>query len=151
MKPRLLNTLAIVLLCSGTALAVQSGDKVFLRMRGDLASEYAKAMSGQASHIVQVEVGAIVAQSLPDGRLRIEHSSPSLQREGEARLVTLSATVMPSMITSEITAEGTTVYAAPGSKVSTVTTKPTETLRVTLSNLKGVKLRTWKLASEIGE
>jgi hypothetical protein len=63
-------------------------------MRGDLAKKYAKAVLGpKPNDGLRIEVAATVAQRLPDGRLRIEHSSPRMQKEGAPTLVTLTATI----------------------------------------------------------
>ncbi len=157
------RTLAIVvalaLLGNGSSLAQQHtsakvGEPLVIRMTGDLAVEYAKRIESIDKAKVQpgleVSATARIAAVLKDGRYRVEHTS-HIVRDGEPdRLVTLSATVDSTKLTTDVTPKGTEVYASPGAR-STRTTEKTQTLRLTLSELQSLKLRTWTLAEEIGE
>lgn len=133
---------------------VQVGDHLAITLTGDLAKEYAQRTGllpdGEASDGIQIETTATIAQELDDGRIRIEHTS-HVNRNGEqARLVTLTATVDPAKITSAVTPKGTRIFASPGSK-PILTSEEMRTLRLQLSDLKGLHLRTWTLSDEIGE
>jgi hypothetical protein len=153
--------LALGLLFNCAALAqlrettIMEGDQIAVNMTGDLAREYAKAtgIKRDMKRIdgLTIETMATVEQRLANGRIRIEHSSQVNQDGKAARLVTLTAIVSRSKVTNEVTPKGTKVYASPGSKDGKVTTEQTEMLRTSLSDLKGLKLRTWTLASEIGQ
>jgi hypothetical protein len=65
-------------------------------------------------------------------------------------LVTLSATVDPSAITSRVTPKGSLVSSHPGAP-AVASTAETKSPLLKLSDLKNVKLRTWTLTDEIGE
>ncbi len=129
-------------------------DKLVIRMTGDLAVEYAKCTGSinKAKVLPGLEISttARIAEVLNDGRYRVEHTS-HIVRDGEPdRLVTLSATVDSTKLKTDVTPKGTEVYASPSAR-STRTNKETQTLRLTLSELQSLKLRTWILAEEIGE
>jgi uncharacterized hydantoinase/oxoprolinase family protein len=158
---QMFTALAIVLPFNCVALAqvrdkaIMEGDQIAVSMTGDLAKEYAKA-TGIERDIKQVdgltiEIVATVEQRLTDGRIRIERSSQVNQAGKAPRLVTLSASIATSKVTSEVTPKGTQVFASPGSKDKGVTTTQSEMLHTSLSDLKGLKLRTWTLATEVGQ
>jgi len=149
---------------NGPLLAKESssakvGDHLFVQLTGDLAIKYAQycgiLQKNEAPAGLDVQTTATVAQTLENGRIRIEHWAP-IKRDGKQdRLLTLTATVDPANITTDVTRKGTPVYASPaahknGAKPS-LTTEDADVLRLQLSGLKGVKLRTWTLADEIGE
>jgi hypothetical protein len=128
-------------------------------MTGDLAKEYARRTGSlkwnEAPAGLQISTSATVAQKRDDGRFRIEHFS-HINRVGNlARLVTLTAIVDSTKIASDVTPKNTPVYRSPAdhqkSVKPTLTQKDQSALRLELSELKGVKLRTWALAEEIGE
>ena len=135
------------------------GDHLFVQMTGELAKEYAQCsgvlQKNEAPAGLDVQTTATVAQTLANGRIRIEHWAP-IKRDGKQdRLLTLTAIVDRTNITTDVTPKGTHVYASPaahkdGAKPS-LTAEDANVLRLQLSDLKGVKLRTWTLASEIGE
>jgi hypothetical protein len=134
------------------------GDHVVIQMTGDLAAEYGKCIGtikkDQVPPGLEISTTATIAQKLRDGRVRIEHTSHIIRDREPVRLVTLTATVDSTKLTTDVTPKGTAVYASPadhknGSK-STLTTTETRTLRLTLSDLEGLKLRMWTLAEELG-
>ncbi len=127
-------------------------------MTGDLAKEYARrtgSPTGDAPDGLAIETIATIEQQVGDGRIRIEHSSP-INTDGKlVRLLTLTATVDSTTVTTEVTPQGTLIYASPadhkkGTKPK-LTTKETKTRRLQLSGLKGLKLRTWTISEEIGD
>lgn len=134
--------------------AVKAGDLVVLTMTGDLAKEYARRTESRAANDLpkglEIQTVASIEQRFDDGRIRIEHSS-GIKTDGKTtRLVTLTATVDPSKVTTSITPKGTMLYASPGANPFP-STEETKGLQITLSDLKGLKLRIWKLSEEIGE
>src|SRR4051794_2906607 len=137
MKTRWFAAVVIFLFATSNAFAVQPGDTVFVQLKGKLAREFTRAEVGvpdprrRNDDDTVVEFGAIVAQRLPDGQLRIETSSSCRGPGGEAGLITFAATIAPTMITSSVTPKGTKVYSSPGSNESAVTTVQKEILRVT--------------------
>jgi len=140
-------------------LSINVGDLLFIQMTGDLAKEYARCTRSlkwnESPAGLQISTSATVAQKRDDGRFRIEHSS-HIKRDGNlARLVTLTAIVDSTKIASEVTPKNTPVYHSPADHQKgvkpTLTQKDQRTLRLELSELKGVKLRTWALAEEIGD
>lgn len=157
---RILAALALVLAIGNGLFAQQNhstakvGDHLTIQMTGDLAKEYAQrtgSLRGNgAPDGLQIETSATIAQQLNDGRIRIEHTSHLNREGGTTRLVTLTATVDPTRITTAVTPKGTPVYAFPGAEPK-LTSEVTKTLRLKLSNLHGLKLRTWTLSEEIGD
>jgi hypothetical protein len=157
---RILAALTLFFVTGNGLLAQQNDDTarigghLAVRMTGDLAKEFAQRTGllgkNDAPDGLQIETIATIEQQLDDGRVRIEHSS-HVNREGKtSRLVTLTGTVDPTAITTDITPKGTSVYASPRAK-PVLTTEETKMLRLKLSDLKGLKLRTWTLFEEIGE
>jgi hypothetical protein len=164
MLVRTIATLAVLALL-GNSLTAQEhttslcvGDHLVIEMTGDVAKEYARRCGDASSASLEglhISTTATIAQKLDDGRIRIEHFS-NIKREGnQARLVTLTGTVESAKITIDVTPKGTPVYASPidqkNHKKPTLTTQDTQTPRLQLSNLKGLKLRTWTLAEETGD
>jgi hypothetical protein len=153
--------LAIVLSINCAALAhavartIMDGDQIAVSMTGDLAKEYAKAtgieLDSKPVDGISIEIMATVEQRLADGRIRIRCSSQVNQAGKAPRLITLTATVATSKVTSEVTPKGTQVFASPGSKDKGVVSNQSEMLRTSLSDLKGLKLCTWTLATEVGQ
>ena len=160
MVVRILAALTLVLGIGNGLYAQQNhptakvGDHLAFRMTGDLAKQFAQRTGSlrgnEASDGFQIETIATVAQQLNDGRLRIEHTSSVNRDGGTTRLVTLAATVDPTKITTDITPKGTPVYASPGAEPK-LTTEIAKTLRLTLSDFKGLKLRVWTLSEEISD
>jgi hypothetical protein len=134
--------------------AVKVDNLVVVTMTGDVAREYARRTeslgANDSSKGLEIQTVASIAQRFDDGRIRIEHSS-GIKTDGKTtRLVTLTATVDPSKVVTTVTSKGTMLYASPGAKPFP-TTEETKGLEITLSDLKGLKLRTWILSDEIGE
>jgi hypothetical protein len=130
------------------------GQHLVLQMTGDLAVEYAKCTGSINKDNVppglEIETTATIVQQLEDGLIRVEHTS-HIVRDGEPdRLVTLTSTVDSTKLTTDVTPKGTEVYASPGAKPTRTTTE-TQTLRLSLSDLQALKLRTWTLAEELGD
>ncbi len=157
---RTLTTLAVLAVFGNESLLAQQntatkvGEHLAIQMTGDLAVEYAKRTGSinkdKVPNGLEISTTATIVQKFKDGRIQIEHTS-HIVRDGEpVRLVTLTATVDSTKLTTDITPKGTEVYASPGAK-PTLTTTETQRLRVTLSDLKALKLRTWTLAEELGE
>jgi len=155
MLVRTLTALVVVTVVGNSLFAHEDdtsanvGDHLFIRMTGDLAKEYSRhtglLRNNEAPAGLRIEISATIVRELDNGRIRIEHSS-LIKRDGkQARLITLTA---------EITPKGTPIYASPaahkkGTKPK-LTTRDSNMLRLQLSDLKGLKLRTWTLAEEIG-
>ncbi|MBC8872776.1 MAG: hypothetical protein H8E44_25365 [Planctomycetes bacterium] len=161
------TTAALVFVAlAGTALGgqenrsdVNGGDHIVIRMTGDLARAYARRIDPSRQNEVpagvQISTTATVAQKIGDGRVRIEHFSHIKRNGNVTRLVSLTATVDVTKIVTDVTPENTPVYRSPadhGNGVKpTLTRRDQKTCRLELSELKGLKLRTWTLAEEIGE
>ncbi|MEZ6074091.1 MAG: hypothetical protein R3C59_16875 [Planctomycetaceae bacterium] len=132
---------------------------VVLEMTGRLAAEYGKlAGSIDGDRIpngLHISTTAIVAQRLDDGRIRIEHTMPVMQDGAPIRLVTLTATVDATAVKTIAVPGGIATYTSPGAHKSgekpTLTKDATKQVAVELADLKGVKLRSWTLANEVGE
>ena len=139
--------------------AVEVGPIIALQMTGELAAEYLKQTrpkeDGQVPPGLIIETTAILAQQLNDGRIRVEHTSHTACDSETPRLVTLTATVEPSKLTTDVIPKGAGLYSSPADHKSgskpTMKTKQTKSWRLMLSNLKGVKLRTWTLTKELGD
>ncbi len=162
---RNLIVLAAVIVFSNGLLAqqhdtpIKTGDHIFIRMTGELAKEYARLTDsprndGETSGY-SIETSATIVQNLDDGRIRIERSVP-LKRAGKPdRYLTLTATVDKEKLKTDVTPKGAASYASPAEYKNgaqpKLTTEDSKSLRLELSELKGLKLRTWTLAEEIGE
>jgi hypothetical protein len=148
----------------GGERSVAVGQMITLRITGELAVEYARLsgfkLKGVDDKSFFIEATATVAQELEDGRLRLEHSTPILQREEQPRLLTLSATIDVKQIEREKSKAGP-VYRAPfphrpGDELPqgvarTSGERDDSGARVILSDLKDVKLRKWYIAEEAGK
>ena len=135
------------------------GDRLFVRMTGELAEKYAQfcgmLQKNKTPAGLEVQAVAIVSNTMENGRISIEHWTPFKRDGKQDRLLTLKATVDSSHITTDLLHKGTPVYASSeshknGAKPS-LTTENSDVLRLHLSDLKGVKLCTWILADEISE
>lgn len=132
---------------------------VILEMSGEIAAEYSKFTNPQKGDTIptglHITTTGSIAQRLENGRLRIEHSTPVWENGVQTRLVTLTAVVDASAVKSTVIPKGTRTFTSPGASnagekgVETKTESEQSTLELT--NLKRVKLRTWKLENEIGE
>ena len=163
-RPRSPALIVAAILCNSlfaheVGAAAKAGDHVFLRMTGDVAREYARLTGTIPENGVpaglEIETTATITQVLEDGQLRIEHSSNVIQNGRRARLITLTGTVDRDEVVTDVTPKGTPVYSSPedhnkGSK-PTATNKDAKSLRLQLSGLKGLRLRSWSLVEEIGE
>lgn len=101
-----------------------------------------------------------------DGQLRIEHTAnvwpKELVRTGGSepqayrltgsptRLVTLTVTIDPRRITSDVSPVGTLQSKDPNSKPE-LSIDESKTFMLELPDLKGLKLRTWTLSEETGQ
>ncbi|MGD9636099.1 MAG: hypothetical protein AB7G28_17760 [Pirellulales bacterium] len=159
---------ALIILAVGTLLLVgptqaQSadalpavGDHLFIDLTGKLAQEYVKRMDVPSGPLpgLSISTTATIEQRLTDGKYRISHHTRA-NSAGRPRLITLTAVVDPSQITTAITPANTLVYASPAVQQAggtpALTKSDQNSFRVELSSLKGVKLQTWELVEEVGE
>ncbi|MBC7967261.1 MAG: hypothetical protein H7Z17_15205 [Fuerstia sp.] len=162
---RTLTALVVVLVIGSGLFAQQNdaqvkvGDAIVIHMTGDLAKQYAKCSGyGRGKELpagLEIQAIATIEQILDDGRIRIEQSF-EMKRDGKQDcLVTLTATVDSTTITTDVTPKGTSVLASPATHKNdaepTLTSEDMKMLRVALSGLQGVKLRTWTLTEEVGD
>jgi len=155
--------LALGFVANITAFSRQScagdiNDTVILELSGELATEYTKltnpAKRDSIPHGLRITTTGSIAQRLENGRLRIEHSIPVWDSGIQSRLVTLTAVVDASAVKSTVIPKGKQTFSSPGASnagekgVETKTESEQSTLELT--DLKRVKLRTWKLENEIG-
>lgn len=156
-----LSLLVFVSFVTGTANA-QEPERiqgfVVLEISGELAAEYGKltgaVKNAQVPKGLSISTTGIVAQHLEGEKIRIEHSCHIMNDGSSTQLVTLTATVDKTTIKTTKIPAATKVYSSPGAAQSgeqpNVTENETKQLTLALSDLTGVKLRTWKLATEIG-
>ena len=136
---------------------VRVGDDVVITMSGRLAEDYMRITTGKPAtgRGLEVQLVANVAQLLPNGQLRLEASSSSRAKDQTERMVTITATCYAKQIMTRPIPKGTPVYASPAAAKdpanAKLTTADSRTLEVELSGLKGLKIRIWTLAAEIGE
>ena len=87
-------------------------------MNGDLAVEYAKCTGSINKDNVppglEIATTATITKQLKDGRLRVEHTSHIVREDEPHQLVTLTATVDSTTLTTDITPKGTEVSTSPG-------------------------------------
>lgn len=132
------------------------GDTVLVSMTGDVAKEYVRLNHGvngvqiEADKII-LETTAVVAQRLDDGCFRIDHFSQTQVKGKPLCLVTFSTVVNAAQIKMELVPEDTPVFSAPSEVVKAkFTTAGQINFRLSLSTVKGVTLRSWKLDEEVG-
>ncbi len=148
--------LSATLVIANDKPSLDIGTTVFLSMTGDLAQKYSQQKlqipkDQKSPRGLMIATSARIVQKLKDGRFRIESVSRPDERSKQPLLITLTATVKRDAIKESQTPAGTLVYSSPLDKNPVATTKPTTSYRIQLNNLKGVKLQTWKLQSEIGD
>ncbi len=135
------------------------GALLVLEMTGDVAREYAKrtrSIKGDGRPAgLEISTSAIVAQQLDDGRIRVEHTSHIVRDGNSVRLVTLSAIVDSTAVKTHVIPKGTAISSSPtthkNGEEPGLTGKETRAFRLRLSEFKGLKLRSWTLADEIGD
>lgn len=135
------------------------GDTIFITISGDLAKAYARRVQliDNADRLPGLAIGttARVEQQLENGQLRVEHSGAARADGQTTRLVTLTAIVDSSKITTHVSPKGTPLYASPADRKKGIEPRlsqhETKSHRLELSDLKGVKLRIWVLSEEIGD
>jgi hypothetical protein len=149
------------------------GDTVIVSMTGDVAKEYVR-LNHRASieaKEVNVETTAVIAQKLDDGRFRIEHFSQTQEKGKPPCLVSFSTIIDAAQIERvigvefiidhgidevhgknvEFVPEDTAVSSSPSEVVKVKFTEAVRiNFRVSLSNVEGVTLRSWKLDEEVG-
>jgi hypothetical protein len=162
MHSRTIHCIAVAVMLVGQANAEHEvaapalGDKVWVRLEDPLAHEYAARIGvpQQQAQGLSIEIIATIEQRQPDGTYRIEHHMPISTGE-KPQMETLTATVDPKDFAVDVTPKNIPVYSSPGDVKNGI--KPTLTqaerrnLRLTLSKLDGVKLRTWALVDELGQ
>lgn len=141
---------------------LKGGEVVFLQVAGEAGTKLFHVMgmkemtsganqSPGARH--ELQMPAQVAQVLEDGRVRVESSLP-LPKDGQGeRMLTVSATLNRDQITRRVTPAGSEVYvsASPtGNVQSTRLAEETRSIDARVSELKQLKLRSWRLVEEAG-
>lgn len=133
------------------------GDQVILNMTGELAKEYGKRtrVTREGAPFSNVETPGTIEKVLEDGRIRIEHSTPVYTESNLTGMVTLTVTVESAKLATRTVPNGTQIYASPAAYTKAalpVLSRQDATMRTLhLSELKGLKLRSWTLSEEIGE
>ena len=162
MLVRAFAALAILAL-SGSGLFAQEskpsiniGDRLIIRMTGDVANEYARCSGLQISKDEgirrTIETPATVSERLTDKHYRIEHSCPISLENRRQRLITLSAIVDPHRIVGSVDPKQIDYSSPPTSNekavIPVVKRLDDQTRTIELSDLKEVKLQTWELVIE---
>jgi hypothetical protein len=166
MLTKMLAALVLMVSFASTAIAVDEpanirvGDLVALRMSGKLAEEYSRRIGvlqpdQKPQPGMQLETTGTVCQVLDNGQIRIECSLPTADHDKKQNLITLTALVDAKEIRPDSTPKGTPLYSSPGDQRNGI--KPVRVdhevrgLKLELSDLKHIKLKTWILADEIGD
>jgi hypothetical protein len=153
---------------AGAAATVKVGDNVPLQMTGELAKKYARRMGttreANAVNGIQVETTVTIAQKLDDGRFRVEHMLTILRDGEKDRLLTLTGTVDSSNFTTDLVINPTVIkrpvvtfskaptgaVIARNLDINTAHLETRNIVRLKLSGLKGLELRTWSISDEVG-
>ena len=155
--------IAVLSLMASAALAqtptpdITPGEQVFVQMSGKVAKEYASRCGlSDADHPgLRIETHATIQQLMADGNFRIEHVSMMPALHGKPRMVTLTAIVKKATLKIVATPKGTQVYASPAEhqnhRRTVATTSDWQSLRLELSDLKNVKIRSWVMVDEAGD
>jgi hypothetical protein len=164
MLAKITGAFAIILMAGGLVArgddaVISVGDQIALEMTGDLAEQYARRTGSlkpdqQVPSGLSIVTSATVCQQLKNGQYRIEHSTSFIDRAKKPGLVTLTSTVDAKQLKQHVKRRGP-VYASPadsqnGPKLGQIESE-SRILRLELSELKGLKLRTWSLTEEIGD
>lgn len=151
-------------------LSAKAGTHVVITMTGELAKEYAKKTGSYADGKfppgLRIQTIAVIDDVTEDGKLRIEHTATVGPREvvktggsepqayrlkgSPTQLVTLTGTIDPRRMTTQVAPVGTLQSKDPNSKPEPSIAE-SKTLSLELPDLKGLKLRTWNLSEETGE
>ena len=139
---------------------IQVGDHIGLRLSGKLAEEYSRRIGvlkpdQKPQPGLQLETTGTVCQVSDNDQIRIECSLPVVARGKKESLITLTAIVDAKEIRADISPKGTPIYSSPDDKKRGINPVSLDhdvrSLKLELSDLKHIKLRTWTLAEEIGE
>ncbi len=164
----LLRTMIAVAILAGAPICLDAqepktsfkvGDQLTIRMTGELAKEYAKRNGFRTTNDQQqnilIETPATISQKLGDRHFMIEHSSPIELDKKPQRLLTLTVIVDATRFVTNVIPKNTPVYDSPADHQKGVTPNLLQyeqrTNLLELSDLKGIKLRTWELMDEIGD
>ncbi len=136
--------------------SINVGDRICIRLTGDVAKEYARRSGRQTPTAngtrLVIETSATVSERLSDKHYRIEHSCPINLENKPQRLITLSAIVDPAKIIGSVAPREIDYSSPPTSKknvVLPVATRPeVQTMTIELSDLKGLNCQTWELVNE---
>jgi hypothetical protein len=151
-------------------LSSKVGTHVVITMTGELAKEYAKRTGsytdGKFPAGLQIQTIAVIDHVTEDGKLRIEHTAnvwakevtknggsdpqSTRQKDSPTQLLTLTGTIDPRRMKTEVTPVGTLISKDPISKPEPSNVE-SRTFTLELPDLKGLKLRTWTLVEETGE
>ncbi len=136
-----------------TNLQVSIGTNVILELTGDVAKHYHRLQTQQLSTPagIQISTSAQVVQKLRNNQYRLEHSLTINSKSDAPRMVTLTALVNADAFTHRIVPANTEVRASPSDVKPGKTKKQTTLSVVKLDELKGVKIRGWKLDSQAGK
>jgi hypothetical protein len=133
------------------------GDQVSITMTGDLANEFQRCITGSQQDQpsvsgLSIQTTGTITQALDGGRFRIDNFSPVQAKEKPIRLVTFSTIVAAPTLKTSLIPTPAIVFASPASPPVVVPAKSRQeqkNVQLHLSELKGVKIRTWKLDEEI--
>jgi len=132
---------------------VSIGANVILEITGDVAKHYHRLQTRQSSTPsgIQISTSAQVVQKLKTGQYRLEHSLTINSKSDAPRMVTLTALVNADAFTHCVVPANTEVRASPSDPKPVKTKNQTTLSVVKLDDLKGVKIRGWKLDHQVGE
>ncbi|TWU11436.1 hypothetical protein CA54_02430 [Symmachiella macrocystis] len=164
MRPPALFFAAVIALCFSPFTSVfpakqtpnppvTVGANVILEITGDVAKHYHRLQTRQSSTPsgIQISTSAQVVQKLKTGQYRLEHSLTINTKSDAPRMVTLTALVNADAIKHRIVPANTEIRASPSDPKPVKTRKQTTWSVVKLDDLKGVKIRGWKLDHKVGE
>jgi len=133
------------------------GTTVFLELTGDLALKYCQLMPHFPKDNLRPELGisvsvsAQIVQNREDGTFRLEYVSPIFKNQKEPTLLTLTASLKSESLVVTQIPKGRLVSSSPADLFPVATSEIAESVRMQLSDVDDVKLRTWKVQSEIGD
>ncbi|MCA9193016.1 MAG: hypothetical protein KDB03_14675 [Planctomycetales bacterium] len=135
---------------------------ITLEMSGELAKEYIKITGpidgDEITGNFNITRTAFIADHLENDQVRIEHSAHVASEGSQYRLVTLTATVdeknLRSLVRTVLVGDfafSDSPDANESGKSPIMSTRHISATQLSLTELKGVKLRSWTLESEIGD
>lgn len=135
---------------------ISPGQTVGVELTGQVAKEFTRLCGRERNaDVKKVETSGTIVQKMDNGKFRLIISQTVVTDDKSERIVTVMAMVDAAQLITRVTPKDTPVSAQPIDLKKpvpiTLVSRETKWTTVKLSELKGVKLRAWKITEEVGE